>query len=111
MKRNRLTERDLSRIVKRVVNEDKPFSEMGKKKSSAIEYVEVFDAVINALEESGEYNESMDYAAEGLAWDIFDNMRDNLAYVSENYEEEISQIIDQYSDDYADEGEYEDEEF
>ena len=107
MKRNRLTERDLSRIVKRVVKEDRSFyTQMRQKESKPIEYLEVFDGVMNALQERGAYNESMNDDAEDLAWNIFDNMREDLDYISENYENEINDILDQHSEGYD-----EDEEF
>ncbi len=85
----RLTERDLSRIVKRVIKEDKEEEMEGM----SITINEVFEEVVNALDELGGYDESMKGKAMGLAKDIISMMRDELAYISENYEDALEEIL------------------
>jgi predicted nucleic acid-binding protein len=91
MRRNRLTESDLSRIVKRVINEDKEEEMEGRSMSITIK--DVFDEVVNALDELGGYDDSMKGEAMRLAEDIMYRMQDDLAYISENYEEQLYEIL------------------
>jgi predicted nucleic acid-binding protein len=95
MRRNRLTESDLSRIVKRVINEDKEEEMEGRSMSLTVK--DIFEGVVNALNEVGEYDDSMEREAMRLAKDILYRMQDELAYISENYENELYEILgDEY---------------
>jgi dGTP triphosphohydrolase len=88
----KLTESDLSRIVKRVIKEEREEEEMGDMEN-VITINEVFDEVVNALNELGEYDESMRGKTMRLAKDIMAMMRDELAYISENYEDALEEIL------------------
>jgi hypothetical protein len=95
MRRNRLTESDLSRIVRRVINEDKEEEMEGRSMSLTVK--DIFEGVVNALNEVGEYDDSMEREAMRLAEDIMYRMQDELAYISENYENELYEILgDEY---------------
>jgi hypothetical protein len=92
----KLTESDLSRIVKRVIKEEDEMEGMGM----SITVRDIFDEVRNALHDLGMYDDaSMGKKAMALAKQIMSNMRDDLAYVTENYEGELYEIL-------GDEGEY-----
>jgi hypothetical protein len=89
----RLTESDLTRIVKRVINEDKEEDEMGGMRMS-ITVKDIFEAVIDALHDLGTYDDaSMGEKAMNLAKMIMSNMQDDLAYVTENYEDQLYDIL------------------
>jgi hypothetical protein len=92
MKRNRLNERDLSRIVRRVIKEDKEEKEM-EDKGMSLTVKDIFEEVVNALNELGEYDDSMESEAMRLAEDIMYRMQDELVYISENYENELYEIL------------------
>ncbi len=92
MKRNRLNEKDLSRIVRRVINEDKEEKEM-EDKGMSLTVKDIFEEVVNALNELGEYDDSMESEAMRLAEDIMYRMQDELVYISENYENELYEIL------------------
>jgi predicted nucleic acid-binding protein len=92
MKRNRLNEMDLSRIVRRVINEDKEEKEM-EDRGMSLTVKDIFEEVVNALNELGEYDDSMEREAMRLAEDIMYRMQDELAYISENYENELYEIL------------------
>jgi hypothetical protein len=87
----KLTESDLSRIVKRVIKEEDEMEGMGM----SITLDDVFDEVRNALHDQfGMYDDaSMGKKAMALAKQIMSNMRDDLAYVTENYEDQLYDII------------------
>lgn len=86
----KLTESDLSRIVKRVIKEEDEMENMGM----SITLDDVFNEVRNALHDLGMYDDaSMGKKAMALAKQIMSNMRDDLAYVTENYEGELYDII------------------
>jgi hypothetical protein len=92
----RLNERDLSRIVRRVINEDKEEKEM-EDRGMSLTVKDIFEGVVNALNEVGEYDDSMESEAMRLAEDIMYRMQDDLAYISENYEEQLYEILgDEY---------------
>ena len=98
----RLTEGDLSRIVKRIVKESD--NEMGGRNMS-ITVRDIFEEVRDALDKMGGYRDSMKTEAMQLARNIMSSMQDDLAYVTENYEEELDEILG--DEDYDDEeGEY-----
>jgi hypothetical protein len=92
MRRNRLNEMDLSRIVRRVINEDKEEKEM-EDRGMSLTVKDIFEGVVNALNEVGEYDDSMEREAMRLAEDIMYRMQDELAYISENYENELYEIL------------------
>ncbi len=85
----RLTESDLTRIVKRVINEEDEME--GKGMSVTIK--DVFEEVVNALDELGGYDDSMKGKAMKLAKKIMSNFQDDLAYISENHEDELYDIL------------------
>ncbi len=87
----RLNERDLSRIVRRVIKEGK--EEEMEYKGMSLTVKDIFDEVVNALNELGEYDDSMEREAMRLAEDIMYRMQDELAYISENYENELYEIL------------------
>ena len=100
--RNRLTERDLSRIVRRVIKEDNEKDKMrGRGMSITVRYI--FDEVRDALDKMGGYRDSMKTEAMQLARNIMSSIQDDLAYVTENYEEELDEILG--DEDYDDEDE------
>jgi len=88
----RLNERDLSRIVRRVIKEDKEEKEM-EDKGMSLTVKDIFEEVVNALNELGEYDDSMESEAMRLAEDIMYRMQDELVYISENYENELYEIL------------------
>ena len=94
----KLTEGDLSRIVKRVVKESD--NEMGGRNMS-ITIKDIFEEVRDALDKMGGYRDSMKTEAMQLARNIMASMQDDLAYVTENYEEELDEILG--DEDYYDE--------
>lgn len=94
----KLTEGDLSRIVKRVVKESD--NEMGGRNMS-ITIKDIFEEVRDALDKMGGYRDSMKTEAMQLARNIMASMQDDLAYVTENYEEELDEILG--DEDYDDE--------
>ena len=97
----KLTESDLSRIVKRVIKEEDEMEGMGM----SITVRDIFDEVRNTLHDLGMYDDaSMGKKAMALAKQIMSNMRDDLAYVTENYEEQLEEILG--DEDYDDEDEY-----
>jgi hypothetical protein len=92
----RLNERDLSRIVRRVIKEDKEEKEM-EGRSMSLTVKDIFEEVVNALNELGEYDDSMESEAMRLAEDIMYRMQDELAYIIDNYENELYEILgDEY---------------
>jgi hypothetical protein len=54
---------------------------------------DIFEEVVNALNELGEYDDSMESEAMRLAEDIMYRMQDELVYISENYENELYEIL------------------
>ena len=94
----RLTEGDLSRIVKRIVKESD--NEMGGRNMS-ITVRDIFEEVREALDKMGGYRDSMKTEAMQLARNIMSSMQDDLAYVIDNYEEDLDEILG--DEDYDDE--------
>jgi hypothetical protein len=102
----KLTEGDLSRIVRRVIKEDNEEDKMGGMRMS-ITVKDIFEAVIDALDQMGGYRDSMKTEAMQLARNIMSSMQDNLDYITDNYEEELDEILgDEDYDDEEDEDEY-----
>ena len=96
----RLTESDLTRIVKRVINEEDEME--GKGMSVTIK--DVFEEVVNALDELGGYDDSMKGKAMKLAKKIMSNFQDDLAYISENpnFQDDLAYISDNHEDELYD---------
>ena len=89
----KLTEGDLSRIVRRVIKEDNEKDEM-EYMGMSITVREIFDEVRNALHDLGPYDDaSMGEKAMNLAKMIMSNMQDDLAYVTDNYEDQLYDIL------------------
>ena len=100
----KLTESDLTRIVKRVVIEQNEEDRM-EGEGMSITIKDIFEEVRDALDKMGGYRDSMKTEAMQLARNIMSSMQDDLAYVTENYEEELDEILG--DEDYDDEeGEY-----
>ena len=97
----KLTEGDLSRIVRRVIKEDNEKDKMrGRGMSITVE--DIFKEVRTALQDLRGYDDAtMGEKAMNLAEMIMLNMQDDLAYVTENYEEQLYEILD--DEDYDDE--------
>jgi len=98
----KLTEGDLSRIVRRVNKEDNEEDKMGGMRMS-ITVKDIFEAVIDALDQMGGYQDSMKTEAMKLARNIMSSMQDNLDYITDNYEEQLYDILGE--EDYDDEDE------
>ena len=89
----KLTEGDLSRIVRRVIKEDNEKDEM-EYMGMSITVRDIFDEVRNALHDLGTYDDaSMGEKAMNLAKMIMSNMQDHLAYVTDNYEDQLYDIL------------------
>lgn len=92
----KLTESDLSRIVKRVIKEEDEMEGMGM----SITVRDIFDEVRNALHDLGGYDDAtMGKKAMALAIQIMRGMQDDLAYVTENYEDLLYEILDNEDED------------
>ena len=86
----KLTESDLSRIVKRVIKEEDEMEGMGM----SITVRDIFDEVRNALHDLGGYDDAtMGKKAMNLAKMIMRNMQYDLVYVTENYEDQLYEIL------------------
>ena len=96
----RLTESDLTRIVKRVVIEQNEEDRM-EGEGMSITVRDIFDEVRDALDKMGGYRDSMKTEAMQLAINIMSSMQDDLAYVIDNYEEDLDEILG--DEDYDDE--------
>ena len=64
---------------------------------------DIFEAVIDALDQMGGYRDSMKTEAMKLARNIMSSMQDNLDYITDNYEEQLYDILGE--EDYDDEDE------
>jgi hypothetical protein len=100
MKINRLTERDLSRIIKRVIKEEDEKEGMG----ISITLDDVFKEVRESLDDLGGYDESMREKAMDLSKEIMGRLENDLSmvlvnYITEDYEDYLYEILgdeDQY---------------
>jgi hypothetical protein len=54
---------------------------------------DIFEAVIDALDQMGGYQDSMKTEAMQLARNIMSSMQDNLDYITDNYEEQLYDIL------------------
>ena len=62
---------------------------------------DIFEEVRDALDKMGGYRDSMKTEAMQLAINIMSSMQDDLAYVIDNYEEDLDEILG--DEDYDDE--------
>lgn len=85
----KLTESDLSRIVRRVIKEE----DEKESKGTSITLKDIFDEVVDALNELGDYDDSMKSKAMKLAKKIMSNFKDDLAYISDNHKDELYDIL------------------
>lgn len=94
MKRSiKLTESDLSKIVRRIVRESDD-----EKGGSTITMQDIKSAIEEAVEEYGVEDgitSSMRSKINKLAKRIMQNFKDDLAYIGENYEDEIEDIVNE----------------
>ena len=101
----KLTESDLSRIVKRVIKEE---DEMESRHMS-ITMKDVFDEVVNSINEydedgyynpkdGGLYDESMKKKAIRLSQKIMGKLQDHLALTNVHYEADILDILGKKGD-------------
>ena len=95
----RLTESDLARIVKRTIKEQEDeMEDIG----ISIKLRDVFDQVMESLDDMGGYDDSMEEVSMDLAKDIMSNFRYDLPvvlanYITENYENYLYSILgDEY---------------
>ena len=96
----KLTESDLTRIVKRVVIEQNEEDRM-EGEGMSITVKDIFEEVRDALGQMGGYRDSMKTEAMQLARNIMSNMQDDLAYITENYEDQLYDIRgDEEEDEY-----------
>jgi hypothetical protein len=96
----KLTESDLTRIVKRVVIEQNEEDRM-EGEGMSITVKDIFEEVKDALDQMGGYRDSMKTEAMQLARNIMSNMQDDLAYITENYEDQLYDIRgDEEEDEY-----------
>ena len=107
MKRTiKLTESDLKRIVKRTIKEQDGMGGMG----ISITERDIFDQVVESLDDMGGYDDSMEKVAMDLAKDIMSDFQYDLPvvlanYIADNYEGYLHEILDNegYDEDYNDE--------
>ena len=100
----KLTESDLTRIVKRVIKEEDDMESMG----ISITVKDIFEQVKDALNDIDGYDEPMKERAMDLAKEIMGDLRDDLStvlvnYITENYENHLYAILG--DEDYDDEDE------
>ena len=96
----RLTERDLKRIVNRVVIEQNEEDRM-EGEGMSITVKDIFEGVRDALDQMGGFRGSMKTEAMKLARKIMSSMQYNLHYLTDNYEVELDEILG--DEDYDDE--------
>ena len=102
----KLTESDLTRIVKRTIKEQDEMEDMG----ILITEKEIFYQVTESLDDMGGYDDSMRVVAMDLAKEIMNDLQNDLPvvlgnYIAENYENYLQSIL---GDEYGNEG-YDDE--
>ena len=102
----KLTESDLTRIVKRTIKEQDEMEDMG----ILITEKEIFYQVTESLDDMGGYDDSMRVVAMDLAKEIMNDLQNDLPvvlgnYIAENYENYLQSILgDEYgNEDYDDE--------
>jgi len=102
----KLTESDLSRIVKRVIKEEDEMEDMGIR----ITEMDILDQIKESLDDMGGYDDSMEKVAMDLAKEIMNDFQHDLPvvlgnYITENYDGYLHEILDNegYDEDYNDE--------
>ena len=107
----KLTESDLSRIVKRVIKEEDEMEDMG----ISITLDDIFKEVRESLDDLGGYYDdaSMGENTMDLAREIMSSFKEDLSvvlanYISYNYEGELYEILgdEGYDEDYNNDDEY-----
>ena len=89
----RLTESEFRDVIKQIVKSHQDAEMRGTSDSITLE--DIFDSVVNAVNEVGEYDESMKVKAMKLAERIMSNMRDQMSYISTTHEDDINDILDE----------------
>ena len=89
----RLTESEFRDVIKQLVKSQQDAEMRGTSDSITLE--DIFDSVVNAVNEVGEYDESMKVKAMKLAERIMSNMRDQMSYISTTHEDDINDILDE----------------
>ena len=99
----RLTESDLTRIVKRTIKEQDEMEDM----SISITERDVFNQVKEILDDMGGYNVDMEEEIMGLSKEIMNDLRGDLSmvlanYITENYDGFLHSLLDNegYDDEY-----------
>lgn len=94
----KLTESDLEKLVQKILKEDddvttgkNPFKSTGDE-TITLDFIKEY--IIEAIEYHDEgYDESMAEGVDALSRMIMGNIKDDISYVSENYEGEIDAIV------------------
>ena len=99
----KLTESDLTRIVKRTIKEQDEMEDM----SISITERDVFNQVKEILDDMGGYNVDMEEEIMGLSKEIMNDLRGDLSmvlanYITENYDGFLHSLLDNegYDDEY-----------
>jgi len=99
----KLTESDLTRIVKRTIKEQDEMEDM----SISITERDVFNQVKEILDDMGGYDDSMEEEVMDLAKEIMNDLRGDLSmvlanYITENYDGFLHSLLDNegYDDEY-----------
>jgi hypothetical protein len=99
----KLTESDLTRIVKRTIKEQDEMEDM----SISITERDVFNQVKEILDDMGGYDDSMEGVVMDLAKEIMNDLRGDLSmvlanYITENYDGFLHSLLDNegYDDEY-----------
>jgi hypothetical protein len=99
----KLTESDLTRIVKRTIKEQDEMEDM----SISITERDVFNQVTEVLDDMGGYNVDMEEEIMGLSKEIMNDLRGDLSmvlanYITENYDGFLHNLLDNegYDDEY-----------
>ena len=99
----KLTESDLTRIVKRTIKEQDEMEDM----SISITERDVFNQVKEVLDDMGGYNVDMEEEIMGLSKEIMNDLRGDLSmvlanYITENYDGFLHNLLDNegYDDEY-----------
>jgi hypothetical protein len=99
----KLTESDLTRIVKRTIKEQDEMEDM----SISITERDIFNQVTEVLDDMGGYNVDMEEEIMGLSKEIMNDLRGDLSmvlanYITENYDGFLHNLLDNegYDDEY-----------
>ncbi len=102
MKKIRLTEKDLNRIVKRTIKEQAGFEEMVNPAHKPITLESIKQEISSFFDENPNYIETVpsgmvDRVIDDLAKYILESFNYNLDYMTEQYEGIMEHIINKYS--------------